>query len=126
MNTSTSTQLRRMLTATIFTVLTSGFAAVSIAADSTDVLQKKCHGTAISMYRAPAAPRPCTRASAGRPKDVCRPLKGDDLSAKHAFESCINKAIASAVNQVGVPALAAVFNAKNGTSKPIILASQTR
>ena len=125
MNTSTSTQLRRMLTATIFTVLTSGFAAESIAADSTDVLQKRVTYGDLNVSSASGAATLYSRIR-GAAEDVCRPLKGDDLSAKHAFESCINKAIASAVNQVGVPALAAVFNAKNGTSKPIILASQTR
>lgn len=125
MNTSTSTQFRRVLTATIFTVLTSGIAAVSFAADSTDVLQKNVRYGDLNVSSAEGAATLYSRIR-GAAKDVCRPLNGDDLRAKHAFESCINKAIARAVNQVGEPALAAVFNAKNGPSKPIILASQTR
>ena len=123
MNTSTSTQFRRVLTATIFTVLTSGIAAVSFAADSMDIPQEKVTYGDLNVSTAGGATALYSRIRVAA-KDVCRPLDGDALYAKHAFDICVAKATARAVDQVGEPALAAVFNAKNGTSKPIILASQ--
>jgi UrcA family protein len=122
MKTSTSTQVRRILTATIFTVLTSG-AAASFAADSMGVLQEKVAYGDLNVSSARGAATLYSRIRMAA-TDVCRPLSGDGLDTKNLWHKCVDNAIAGAVKAVGEPALTAVFNAKNGASKPIILASQ--
>ena len=122
MKTSTSTQVRRILSATIFTVLTSG-AAVSFAADGMGVLQEKVTYGDLNLSSARGAATLYSRIRIAA-TDVCRPLSGDRLDTKNLWNKCVDNAIAGAVKAVGEPALTAVFNAKNGTSKPIILASQ--
>jgi UrcA family protein len=119
---NTSTQLPRILAATIFAALTCSIAAVSFASDSSDPLQAKVKygdlnvsstsGAAILYYRIRVAAH-----------TVCHPFDSKDLASQKLLAACVHKAMSDAINDVDQPALSAIFNAKNGTSKPIMLAS---
>jgi UrcA family protein len=56
-------------------------------------------------------------------RQVCGPLDGRELTAKARMSACVHKAIADAVAKVGQPALFDAYNAHNGQSKPIVVAS---
>ena len=122
---NTSTQLPRILAATIFAALTCGIATVSFASDGTDALQTtvKYGDLNVSSPSGAATLYSRIRAAADSVCHPLRPLNPGDLAAGQVFTACVHKAMRDAVNEVNQPALFSIYNAKTGPSKPILLAS---
>ncbi len=123
---NTSTRVSRILAATIFAALTSSIATVSFASDSPDALQVKVKYGDLNVSTTTGAVT-STIGIRGAADSVCRPFKPSQdwaISARASFfTACVQKAMSNAINEVNEPALFTVANAKNGTSKPILLAS---
>ena len=122
---NTSTTASRILAATIFAVLTSGIATVSFASDSPDVLQVKVKYGDLNVSSTSGATSLYNRIRYAA-YSVChpfRPLNSADFGERNVFTACVQKAMSNAINAVNEPALFTVANAKNGTSKPVLLAS---
>jgi len=122
MNTMTiSTSLRCVIASAILGALASGFTAVA-AADSTDAHSATVkygdldasnpHGAAVLYGR-------IRRAA----ETVCWHSDGDDYAKHSDMKTCIHNAIADGVTRIDQPALFAVYNAKNKTQLPIVLAA---
>jgi UrcA family protein len=126
MNTATTSSLNpRIVALSLFVALASTSSLVCSAADG-DVLQTMVKYNDLNVSTSQGAGSLYTRIR-GAAEQVCRPFNRDDLASKTLFHKCLNHAIADAVSKVGQPALFAVYSAKTGTSKPIVLASsQTR
>lgn len=121
MNTvTTSANFRRILAISLFAALASG-AAVCSAAEG-ESLQTTVNYSDLNVSTAQGAGTLFSRIRFAAEK-VCRPLNGDDLASKSHYHTCMNTAIKSAVAKVDQPALFAVYGAKTGTAKPIVLAS---
>jgi UrcA family protein len=125
---NTSTQISRILAATIFAALTCSIATVSFASDS-DPLQVKVKYGDLNVTSTSGASTLYNRLRVAA-DSVCRPfhpISNADLTGRAVFTSCVQKAMSNAINEVNEPALFTIANAKSGTSKPILLASgQTR
>jgi UrcA family protein len=122
---NTSTQITRILAATVFTALTCSVATVSFASDSPDALQVKVKYADLNVSSTSGATSLYNRIRVAA-DSVChpfRPLSPGDLAARQVFTACVQKAMSNAINEVNEPALFTIANAKNGTSKPILLAS---
>jgi UrcA family protein len=122
---NTSTQISRILAATVFAALTSSIATMSFASDSSDALQVKVKFADLKVSTTSGATSLYNRIK-GAADSVChpfRPLSPGDLAARAVFNACVQKAISNAINDVNEPALFTVANAKAGTSKAILLAS---
>ena len=123
---NTSTTASRILAATIFAALTSGIATVSFASDSPDALQVNVKYGDLNVSNTSGATSLYNRIRAAA-DSVCHPflpLNSADLGAHKAFTACVQKAMSDAINTVNEPALFTVANAKNRTSKSILLASR--
>jgi UrcA family protein len=118
--TNTSSQFRRILAITAFAALASGTAVCS-AADGV-ALQTTVKYSDVNVSTAQGAGTLYGRIRIAA-EQVCRPFNRDDLSSKTLFHKCMNHAIADAVNKIDQPALFAVYSAKTGSQKPIVLAS---
>jgi UrcA family protein len=120
-----SSRFYRTLAVGIFAALTSSIATVSFASDSADALQVKVKYGDLNVSSTSGATSLYNRIRYAA-DSVChpfRPLNNADLGAHKAFTACMQKAMSNAINEVNEPALFTVANAKNGTSKPILLAS---
>jgi UrcA family protein len=126
---NTSNPLSRILAVTIFAALTSSIATVSLASDSSDALQATVKFGDLNVSSTAGATTLYTRIRIAA-EAVCRPfqpLNNADLAARSVFAACVHKAMSNAVSDVDQPTLSAIYNAKTGASKPIMLASgQTR
>jgi UrcA family protein len=122
---NTSTQVSRILAATIFAALTCSIATVSFASDSSDALQVKVkYGDLnVSSTSGAAALYNRIRVAADTVCHPFQPLNPGDLGARTIFAACVQKAMSNAIKEVNEPALFTIANAKTGTSKPILLAS---
>jgi UrcA family protein len=121
---NTSTQLSRILAATIFAALTCSIATVSFASDS-DPLQVKVKYGDLNVSSTSGAATLYNRIRVAA-DTVCRPFhafSNADLAGRAIFNSCLQKAMNNAINEVNEPALFTIANAKSATSKPILLAS---
>jgi UrcA family protein len=121
-NLTTSTRLRRILATAAFGAMMSSLACVASAADVTDVPQTTVKYGDLNVSNPPGAVALYDRIRNAAHK-VCQPADNHYLSVKPRNDACIREAIASAVAKVGDPALLAVYNEKNGTAQPIILAA---
>jgi UrcA family protein len=119
---NTSTQVSRILAATIFAALTCGIATASFAADSSDPLHVTVKYGDLNVSSAAGAATLYNRIR-GAAETVCLPFKNEDLRSRAFLAACMHKAMSDAVNDVNQPALFTIYNAKTGTSKPIMLAS---
>jgi UrcA family protein len=122
---NTSTQISRILAATIFAALTSSIATVSFASDSPDALQVKVKYGDLNVSSTSGAASLYDRIRVAA-DTVCRPfqpLNPADLGARTIFAACVQKAMSNAINEINEPALFTIANAKAGTSKRILLAS---
>ena len=121
MNTTTkSIQNRRMIAVTaVAAALFGSFAAVSQAADAPS-LMVKYQDLNVSNPQGAATLYARIQSAAAV---VCGGFEDRGPALKALTDACVHKAIADAVTQVGQPSLTALFNAKNGTPKQIILAS---
>jgi UrcA family protein len=120
-----SAGLRRIVATVLFGTLASGLAVVSRAGDSGGALQELVKYADLDVSNSQGATTLYTRIRIAA-ADVCRPFDNRDFASQKRLKACIHQAIADAVNQVDQPALFTVYNAKNATSKPVILASRTR
>jgi len=121
-----SINFHRMIVTAVVSGLALSFAAICPAADSSDVPQRTVKFADLNISSPQGAASLYTRIRVAADA-VCRTLDRLDLTSKALFDRCVHKAIADAVTKVDQPALYAVYNAKNKTSKPIMLASgQTR
>ena len=118
---NTSTKLPRVLAATIFAALTCSIATVSLASDG-DPLQVKVKYADLNVSSESGAATLYARIRTAA-DTVCRPFESSDLAQRRLLAACVSKAISNAVSQVDQPALSTIYNAKSGTTKPIMLAS---
>jgi UrcA family protein len=119
---NTSTKVSRILAATIFAALTCSIATVSFASDSSDPLQVKVKYGDLNVSSTAGATTLYTRIRVAA-EAVCRPFNNRDFASQKLFAACVHQAMSNAVNEVDQPTLSAIYNAKTGTSKPIMLAS---
>jgi UrcA family protein len=122
MNTiTTSTSLRALIAAAIFGALASGITAVSAAADGTELRSTvvKYGDLNVSNPQAAAALYSRIRKAA---ESVCSVSTGANYAATIGVSPCVHKAIAESVAAVNQPALFAVYNAKNKTPLPVMVA----
>ena len=120
--TTKSTNIRRITAFAIFNALAS-LAAVCHAADGTEPLQATVKYGDLSVSSHPGGARLYRRIEVAA-EQVCRPFDNRDLASKKLLNACIHKAIADAVVKVDQAELFAVYNAKNGTAKPIMVATR--
>jgi len=121
MNTSTaSTRLSGLIASAIFGVLASSFSAVAAADPGSAGITVKFADLNISSPSGALVLYERIRAAA---QGACSYFwfKTDADEAR-----CVHDAIANAVTKVNQPALSAVYNAKNKTSAPSPLVSQSR
>ena len=124
--TTQSTNLHRMTATALFSALALSLAAMCQAGDSTDAYQTTVKYADLNVSSLSGATALYARISAAA-NGVCRTLDGRDLKSKTHFDRCVHQAISDAVTKVNEPALSSVYNAKNSTPKPVMLASgQTR
>ena len=126
MNTATTSSFNpRIVALSLFVALASTSSLVCSAADG-NVLQTTVKYSDLKVSTSQGADSLYSRIRIAAEK-VCRPLNRDDFASKKLFHNCMDHATADAVSKVAQPALFAVYSAKTGTSKPIVLASsQTR
>jgi UrcA family protein len=123
MNTITQpTHRLRTTGAVLFSVLALSFAAACQADNSTGAFQQKVKYADLDVSRPAGAVVLYARISAAA-GDVCRILDRGDLGSKTLYQKCVRQAITDAVASVGQPALTSVYNVKNPTSKPVMLAA---
>ncbi len=119
---NTSTKVSRILAATILAALTCSIATTSFASDGSDPLQVKVKYGDLNVSSTSGARTLYNRIRAAA-ENVCRPLNNRDLASQKLLAACVHEAMSGAVNDVNEPALFTIYNAKTGTSKPIMLAS---
>ena len=100
----------------------SSFAGICSAADTAPLQAVVKYGD-LDVSSAAGANTLYTRIQAAA-KQVCRPFHNIGFPFTNLKDACIHDAIADAVNKVDKPALFSVYNAKKGTSKPIMLVSR--
>jgi UrcA family protein len=121
-----SSNLHRMIVTAAFGALIGSFAAISPAADAPGMSQATVKYGDLKLSSPQGAAVLYARISATA-NEVCRTLDGRDLASKTRFNRCVHQAIVDAVTKVDQPALYTVYNTKNPTPKPIMLAAgQTR
>ena len=121
MNTSTpSTGLRGLIATAIFGALAASFCVVSAADPSSASVTVKYADLDIAS---PSGARVLYERIRAAAQSACSYFwfKTDADEAR-----CVHDAIANAVTKINQPALSAVYNAKNKTSVPSNLVSQTR
>jgi UrcA family protein len=119
---TTSSPLRSLIAAAVFSAFASGFTAVSVAADSIDAPQVvvKYGDLNVSSPQGAAALYGRIRTAA---ESVCPRFERSALASKARMDACVHKAITDAVATVNQPALFAEYNAKNRSPMPIMIAA---
>jgi UrcA family protein len=110
----TSTRLSSLITTSILGALALSYAAVSTAADGSDVPQAIVKFADLNLSTQQGAAALYGRIAAASDK-VCSAYAVDNrnLGAKMRANACVRKAIAEAVTKVGQPELFAIYSAKN-------------
>jgi UrcA family protein len=116
----TSTNLSRLISTTIFGVLTLSWGAMSIAADESDAPQAVVKFGDLNLSN-PQGGAALYRRIWSAAVTVCRP-QDDSLASRSRVQSCIHKAIADAVTKVDRAELFAVYNSTNHELRPIVIA----
>ena len=123
MNTATaSTNLRRIAATAVCSALIS-FAAVSHAADTNEPRKVTVKYGDLNVSSHEGAAKLYARIAAAAQR-VCRPSDSRDLGSQEGLEQCIHTAIANAVTDVGQPELFAIYDAKQETPRPTMLAAR--
>jgi len=128
MNTTTHPmRFRGLIVTVIVSALTTGFATICAAADTTDVPKVLVKFEDLSLSSPQGASKLYSRLAAAA-QEVCKSFAVDDrnLGARARLNACLHQAIADAVTKVGQPELFAIYNAKNGTQLRTALVSQNR
>jgi UrcA family protein len=119
---STSSSLRAAVASAALGAFTSSLMAVCTAAE-TDTPQTTVKYADLDLSNPAGAVALYARIQQAA-RQVCSPLDGRDLTSKMQMASCVHKAIARAVAKVDQPALFDAYNARNGRSTPIIVATR--
>jgi UrcA family protein len=118
MTTSTHfTHPRALIATAIIGVLTSGFAAICGAADSTGAPQAIVKYADLDLSTSQGAAVLYNRIRVAS-EGVCAPFDGGDLNSKSHAKACVQRAIEGAVAKVDRPALFAVYTAKHEVQQP--------
>jgi UrcA family protein len=117
--------VHRILVTALLGTLASGLAAVASAAEDGDVLKEVVKFGDLNLSNTQGATTLYARIHHAA-ADVCRTFDNRDFESRVQLDACMHKAITDAVSKIDQPSLYAVYNAKNGTSKPVVLASRTR
>jgi UrcA family protein len=119
---TTTTQLRGLIVTGIFSALAASFSAVSAAADSTPVRTSIVKYDDLSL----SSPRDANvlyRRIRSEAAKVCSLPMEADLRVRMQEAACAHSAIRDAVIKVNEPTLFNVYNAKNSTPLPVMLAA---
>jgi UrcA family protein len=122
--TNTISILQRFIASAIVGTLALGAAAVSTAADSSDVRTITVKFGDLNISNPEGAAKLYNRIRAAA-ESVCSDSDAD-IWVKASVNRCIHKAIADAVMKVNQPALFVVYNQHNKTPLPTTLLSQSR
>jgi UrcA family protein len=123
MNTmTTSASLRALIAGAIFSAFASSFATVSAAADSTDARSTVVSYADLNISSPQGAVILYSRIRKAA-ESVCWVSTGADYAASIGVSPCVHKAIADGVTAINQPALFAVYNAKNKTPLPVMVAA---
>jgi UrcA family protein len=120
-------RFRGLIVTVILSALSTGFATICAAADTTDVPRVVVKFGDLSLSSPQGAHKLYSRLAAAA-HEVCKSFAVDDrdLGARTRANACLQRAIADAVTKVGQPELFAIYNAKNGTQLRTALVSQNR
>jgi UrcA family protein len=118
----TANRFYSLITTSLFSVLSSNFAALPAAADAFEPLKVTVKFGDLDVSHPQGAVVLYGRIRAAA-QNVCSPFDGRGLSAKMHLDACIKIAVADAVTTVDEPALFAVYDAKMGKNLPARVAS---
>jgi UrcA family protein len=122
MNTTTTcTNFRGLIAAAIFSVAASSFTGIC-AADSSDARSTVVKYADLNIANPQDAATLYSRIRKAA-EGVCWRSEGNAHMVYGETTICVHKAIADSVTAVNQPALSAVYNAKNRTPLPVILAA---
>lgn len=121
---STSIRFRGLIAAAILGALASSFSAVSVAADpgATDLRSSVVNYQDLNVLKPQGAAALYGRIRTAA-ESVCSVPEAADFAATLQVSPCVHKAIAQAVSAINQPTLIAVYNAKNKTPLPVIVAA---
>ena len=119
---NTSTRVSRILAATVFAALTCSIATLSFASDSAGALQAKVKYSDLNVSSTSGAATLYNRIRSAA-ESVCHPFNNRDFASQKLLAACVHEAMSNAVKEIDQPTLSAIYNAKTGASKPIMLAS---
>jgi len=117
-----SNNLQRITATVLSSALALSFAAIAHAGAGGGPIQSTVKYADLNISSPSGAATLYARISMAA-AGVCRDLDGRDLKSKTLFDRCVHQAIAHAVTKVDEPALYAVYDAKDSTPKPIMLAA---
>jgi UrcA family protein len=119
---TTTAQLRGLIATGIFSVLATGFSAVSAAADSDPVRTSILTYDDLSLSSPQDVDELYRRIRSEAAKVCSLPMEAD-LRVRMEEAACAHRAIRDAVIKVNEPTLFNVYNAKNSTPLPVMLAA---
>jgi UrcA family protein len=119
---TTSPGFRGVLAAAVLGALACGLSTVCTAAEPMDAPQTTVKYADLTISTPDGAAALYNRIQWAA-RQVCGRFDGASLTSHGRMRECTQKAIADAVAKVDQPALFAVYNAHNGQSTPIVLAS---
>lgn len=121
---NTSIKLPRLLTTATIAALALGSAAVSLAAEPSDVPQVVVKYGDLNLSN-PLGAAVLYKRIAAAAQTVCSNV-GDidsrDLASQTRLHACVHNVISDAVNKVAQPGLFAIYNAKNPGHLPVVVA----
>jgi UrcA family protein len=122
----TSTARRGLIAGATFVALSLGIGSVATAAGSQDARQIAVSYADLDVSTTQGASVLYGRIQAAA-EGLCENYVMSDYSSAMRRQACIGKVVEGAVNQVAKPALFAVYNARKGTPRPlIVVASEAR
>ena len=119
-----STNLQRLVAATILGTLALGCGAFCVASDNGHVLHEAVKTGDLNLSSSEGAARLYSRIYAAA-YEVCKSYSTDsrDLLDLTGVTRCVDNAVRKAVVKAGHPALLAIYNARNRDALPITVAA---
>ena len=119
-----STNLQRLVTATILGTLALGCGAFCVASDNGYVLHAAVKTSDLNLSSSEGAARLYSRISSAA-YEVCKSYSTDsrDLLDLTGVTTCVDNAVRKAVVKAGHPALLAIYNARHHDALPITVAA---
>lgn len=118
MKTPASTVTRGLIVGAISSVMGSGFAPASSAADLTGTHQITVSFTDLDASTVPGASILYRRIRSAA-ETVCSPVSHGDLSSRMNWNICVHRAIGNGVARVNQPALSAVYVDNYPADRPV-------